>query len=165
MFLTLDLSPIKSPRIGKLTKYKAPQSPRPTFRHCSAFRNWQIMLLLVTEDAARLVVRHRLALQVREYMVALEGHLGEAHRQAQRLLKRQADLGAAMAEFGAAMATLGQAEQPHLASALSRLGDKAAAVSAASQVRCTPACARVDHAGSNEPVSGPVFVPGLLHGA
>ena len=111
-------------------------------------------------------VRHRLALQVREYMVALEGHLGEVHRQAQRLLKRQADLGAAMAEFGSAMATLGQAEQAHLASALSRLGDKAAAVSAASQVRCRPACACLDRAGNPESVLRLACVPGgVLYGA
>lgn len=72
--------------------------------------------------------------QAREYMVALEGHLGEVHKQAQKLLKRQAELGQAMAEFGAAMAALGQLEQGRLASAFSGLGDKAAAVASTSQV-------------------------------
>ena len=73
-------------------------------------------------------------LQVREYMMALEGQRGEARRQARRLLKRQAELGGAMAEFGGAMAALGTLEQGRLASAFPPLGDKAAAVASTSQV-------------------------------
>lgn len=72
-------------------------------------------------------------LKVREYMVALEGHLGEAHRQAQRLLKRQADLGGAFSEFGVAMQALGALEQGHLATSFAGLGDKAAVVASTSQ--------------------------------
>ncbi|KAK9809757.1 hypothetical protein WJX73_003439 [Symbiochloris irregularis] len=72
-------------------------------------------------------------LKVQEYMVALESHLGEVQRQAQRLLKHQTGYGAALAEFGAAMATMGQAEQPRLASAFSVMGDKAAAAASSSQ--------------------------------
>lgn len=68
-------------------------------------------------------------------MVALEGHLGEAHRQAQRLLKRQADLGGAFSEFGVAMQALGALEQGHLATSFAGLGDKAAVVASTSQVR------------------------------
>ena len=82
----------------------------------------------------------RRRLQVREYMTALEAHLAEAHRQAQRLLKRQADLGTAMAEFGAAMASLGTLEEGRLATAFTGLGDKAAAVASTGQVR--PRCSR-----------------------
>ena len=80
------------------------------------------------------------ALQVREYMEALEGHLAEAHRQAQRLLKRQTDLGAAMAEFGAAMA----AHERHLELGL-RTGvhgegnGESAPLISASTPRCCPA--------------------------
>ena len=68
--------------------------------------------------------------------MVLEGHLAEAHRQATRLLKRQSDLGVAVAEFGAAMAALGALEDGHLATAFTSLGDKAAAAASTSQV-CT----------------------------
>ncbi len=45
---------------------------------------------------------------MREYIAALETHLAEAHRQAVRLVKRQATLGSSLAEFGTAMIALGK---------------------------------------------------------
>lgn len=44
-------------------------------------------------------------------MHELERHLGEAHRQAARLVRHQAELGEAVREFGAAMAALGRYEE------------------------------------------------------
>lgn len=40
------------------------------------------------------------ALQVRDYLLALESHLSEAHRQASRLTAKEVELGEAMLEFG-----------------------------------------------------------------
>lgn len=54
--------------------------------------------------------------QVRSYIFELEKHLGEAHRQAGRLVRHQAELGSAVQEFGTAMTTLGRFEEsvsPH----------------------------------------------------
>ena len=45
---------------------------------------------------------------MREYFAALETHLAEAHRQAVRLVRRQATLGSSLAEFGTAMIALGK---------------------------------------------------------
>jgi hypothetical protein len=39
-------------------------------------------------------------LQVRDYLVALESHLSEAHRQAARLTAKEVELGEATLEFG-----------------------------------------------------------------
>lgn len=47
---------------------------------------------------------------MREYIAALETHLAEAHRQAVRLVKRQATLGSSLAEFGTAMIALGKCD-------------------------------------------------------
>ena len=49
--------------------------------------------------------------QVRAYVFELERHLGEAHRQASRLVRQQAELGESVHEFGAAMTALGRYEQ------------------------------------------------------
>ena len=57
-----------------------------------------------TKVAARCSVN----VQMREYIAALETHLAEAHRQAVRLVKRQATLGSSLAEFGTAMIALGK---------------------------------------------------------
>jgi hypothetical protein len=50
-------------------------------------------------------------LKVRAYVHELERHLGEAHRQAARLVRHQAELGEAVREFGASMAALGRYEE------------------------------------------------------
>ena len=49
---------------------------------------------------------------MRAYIGDLETHLTEAHRQATRLVKRQATLGTSLYEFGKAMVALGKCVQP-----------------------------------------------------
>lgn len=39
-------------------------------------------------------------MQVRDYLLALESHLSEAHRQAARLTAKEVELGEAVLEFG-----------------------------------------------------------------
>lgn len=39
-------------------------------------------------------------MQVRDYLIALESHLSEAHRQAARLTGKEVELGEATLEFG-----------------------------------------------------------------
>ncbi|GFR51023.1 hypothetical protein Agub_g13350 [Astrephomene gubernaculifera] len=47
-------------------------------------------------------------IKIRDYINGLEGHLAEAHRQASRLMRKEADLGAALSEFAAAAEALGK---------------------------------------------------------
>jgi hypothetical protein len=42
----------------------------------------------------------RACVQVRDYLLALESHLSEAHRQASRLTFKEVELGEAVLEFG-----------------------------------------------------------------
>lgn len=67
-------------------------------------------------------------------MFQLEAHLSEAHRQAQRLIRQQASLGGALAEFGESMLGLGKFESGPLADGFSNLGEKADSLARASQV-------------------------------
>lgn len=76
-------------------------------------------------------------LRMRDYMAELEGHLEQTHRQAARLVRLHADLGAAVAEFGTAMAALGRHEEAEagpagtaLSASFSQLGDRSGAVAA-----------------------------------
>lgn len=48
--------------------------------------------------------------QMRDYIASLETHVGEAHRQATRLVKRQAVLGSSLNEFGRSMVALGKCD-------------------------------------------------------
>ena len=80
-----------------------------------------------------------LCLQVRDYMYQLEAHLAEVHRQAQRLIRQQASLGGALAEFGESMLGLGKFESGPLADGFSNLGAKADTLARASQARRDPA--------------------------
>lgn len=41
-------------------------------------------------------------LKVRDYINALEAHLAEAHRQASRLVRKESELGKALADFSSA---------------------------------------------------------------
>ena len=77
-----------------------------------------------------------LGAQVRDYMHALEGHLAEVHKQAQRLLKRQAELGLALQDFGASMACLSAFDSAPLDQAFHSLADRASAASSLAQVFC-----------------------------
>ncbi|KAK9843542.1 hypothetical protein WJX81_008116 [Elliptochloris bilobata] len=74
-------------------------------------------------------------LKVRDYMYQLEAHLAEVHRQAQRLIRQQAGLGGALAEFGESMLGLGKFERGPLADGFSNLGAKADSLARASQVQ------------------------------
>ena len=76
-----------------------------------------------------------LSVQVRDYMYQLEAHLAEVHRQAQRLIRQQASLGGALAEFGESMLGLGKFESGPLADGFSNLGAKADTLARASQAR------------------------------
>lgn len=69
-------------------------------------------------------------------MNALEGHLAEVHKQAQRLLKRQAELGLALQDFGASLACLSAFDSAPLDHAFQGLADRASAASNLTQV-CT----------------------------
>ncbi len=68
-------------------------------------------------------------------MFQLEGHLAEAHRQAQRLIRQQGSLGASLAEFGGSMLSLGKFEQGSVADGFISLGEKAEALASSSRVR------------------------------
>lgn len=75
-------------------------------------------------------------LQIRDYVNSLEAHLAEAHRQAGRLLRKEADLGAALAEFGAAAEALGkQDDVGPLRGAFGALYGRAGEVAALSKAR------------------------------
>ena len=78
--------------------------------------------------------------QVRDYVVQLEAHLAEVHRQSQRLIERQSKLGSSMSDFGASMVALGRFESGTLAQKFTKLGERADTLSGACQVshRQTP---------------------------
>ena len=75
------------------------------------------------------------ALQVKEYILQLEAHLAETHRQAQRLIKKQSELGSSLGDFGSSLVGLGKFEQPPLADQFLNMGEKSALLSRTSQVR------------------------------
>ena len=72
--------------------------------------------------------------QVKEYILQLEAHLAETHRQATRLIKRQSELGASLGEFGSSLMGLGKFEHPPLADQFISMGEKSASLSRNSQV-------------------------------
>lgn len=75
-------------------------------------------------------------IKIRDYVNSLEAHLAEAHRQAGRLLRKEADLGAALAEFGAAAEALGkQDDVGPLRGAFGALYGRAGEVAALSKAR------------------------------
>lgn len=76
--------------------------------------------------------------QVRDYVVQLEAHLAEVHRQSQRLIERQSKLGSSMSDFGASMVALGRFESGTLAQKFTKLGERADTLSGACQVSHTP---------------------------
>ena len=75
-------------------------------------------------------------LQVRDYVVQLEAHLAEVHRQAQRLIERQSKMGSSMSDFGASMVALGKFESGTLAQKFTKLGERSDSLSGACQVSC-----------------------------
>lgn len=74
-------------------------------------------------------------IKVKEYITNLEGHLAEAHRQAGRLIKKENELGVALADFGSAAEQLGRHEEGDLQKALSLLCTKANQVAQMSKER------------------------------
>lgn len=80
---------------------------------------------------------HDDVVQVRDYVVQLEAHLAEVHRQSQRLIERQSKLGSSMSEFGTSMVALGKFESGTLAQKFTKLGERADTLSGASQVSHT----------------------------
>lgn len=76
-------------------------------------------------------------LQVRDYIVQLEAHLAEVHRQSQRLIERQSKMGSSMSDFGASMVALGRFESGTLAQKFTKLGERADTLSGACQVSHT----------------------------
>ena len=74
-------------------------------------------------------------LQVKEYILQLEAHLAETHRQAQRLIKKQSELGSSLGEFGSSLLGLGKFEQPPLADQFLNMGEKSALLARTSQAR------------------------------
>lgn len=72
-------------------------------------------------------------LKVKEYILQLEAHLGETHRQAQRLIKKQSELGSSLGEFGSSLLGLGKFEQPPLADQFLNMGEKSALLARNSQ--------------------------------
>lgn len=74
-------------------------------------------------------------LKVKEYINHLEGHLAEAHRQAGRLLRKENELGVALAQFGTAAEQLGKYEEGELQKALGLLCSRANAIAQASKER------------------------------
>lgn len=86
----------------------------------------------------------QVSLQVRDYIVQLEAHLAEVHRQSQRMIERQSKLGLSMSEFGASMMALGKFESGTLAQKFTKLGERADSLSGASQVRLFTAYSSAD---------------------
>ncbi|KAG2447746.1 hypothetical protein HYH02_007204 [Chlamydomonas schloesseri] len=75
-------------------------------------------------------------IKIRDYVNSLEGHLNEAHRQAGRLLRKEADLGSALSEFATAAEALGkQDEVGPMRSAFGCLFSRAGEVAALSKAR------------------------------
>ena len=88
--------------------------------------------------AMHTVQRNSLFMQVKEYILQLEAHLGETHRQAQRLIKKQSELGSSLGEFGSSLLGLGKFEQPPLADQFLNMGEKSATLARNSQARTHP---------------------------
>jgi hypothetical protein len=76
--------------------------------------------------------------RVREYLAHLEAHLSEAHKHAARLVRKEQEVGEAVAAFGASVERLGRLEDgagPHAQEAFAALGRKASALASSSAAR------------------------------
>lgn len=74
-------------------------------------------------------------IKIRDFVNGLEGFLAEAHRQAGRLVKKEVDLGAALAEFAAAAEVLGKHDDGAMRAAFGHMYTRANEVSALSRTR------------------------------
>ena len=73
-------------------------------------------------------------LQVKDYILELESHMAETHRQASKLIKRQGELGLSLGEFGSSLMVLGKFEQSALADHFVNIGEKSQKLAKQSQV-------------------------------
>lgn len=75
-----------------------------------------------------------LSQQVKDYILQLEAHLVETHRQAQRLIKRQGELGSSLGDFGSSLLGLGKFEQSPLADQFIAMGENSSNLATMSKV-------------------------------
>lgn len=75
-------------------------------------------------------------IKVRDYLLALESHLSEAHRQASRLTFKEVELGEAVLEFGQSLERLGRLEEGNVSEACSQLSSRSAELVAARRTCC-----------------------------
>eukprot|EP00775_Hariotina_reticulata_P011886 gene11886-12030_t len=83
-------------------------------------------------------------IKVRDYLLALESHLSEAHRQAARLTAKEVELGEATLEFGQALERLGRLEEGNVSEAFSQLSSRAAELVAARRKGCEALVAKFE---------------------
>ncbi|WIA39527.1 hypothetical protein OEZ86_005618 [Tetradesmus obliquus] len=83
-------------------------------------------------------------IKVRDYLVALESHLSEAHRQAARLTAKEVELGEATLEFGQALERLGRLEEGNVSEAFSQMSSRSAELVAARRKGCEALAARFE---------------------
>lgn len=81
------------------------------------------------------MVHGAVAAQVKDYVLQLEALMAEVHRQAQRLIKRQSELGSSLGDLGGSLLSLGKFEQPPLADQFISIGEKSATLARTSQAR------------------------------
>lgn len=71
---------------------------------------------------------------MKDYILELESHMAETHRQASKLIKRQGELGLSLGEFGSSLMVLGKFEQSALADHFVNIGEKSQKLAKQSQV-------------------------------
>ncbi|GBF87488.1 sorting nexin [Raphidocelis subcapitata] len=82
--------------------------------------------------------------KVRDYLAQLESHLGEAARQAGRLVAKETELTDALGEFGQSVEKLGRLEEGNVAEAFQQLASKAQAMSESRRAQVTQLAARFE---------------------
>ncbi|GLC46599.1 hypothetical protein PLESTB_001222000 [Pleodorina starrii] len=122
----------------EIAKWQAETSAqhRPVSAAAAWFKNLQHSAQSLVSGRADEMQEDAEYIKIRDYINSLEGHLNEAHRQAGRLLRKEADLGAALAEFAAAAEVLGkQDNEGPMRSAFGCLYSRANEVAALSRSR------------------------------
>lgn len=82
--------------------------------------------------------------KVRDYLAQLESHLGEAARQAGRLVAKEAELTDALGEFGQSIEKLGRLEEGNVAEAFQQLAAKAQSLSESRRAQVSNLAARFE---------------------
>ncbi|GAQ82374.1 SORTING NEXIN [Klebsormidium nitens] len=70
---------------------------------------------------------------LKQYVLALEGHLAEARKQSERLVRRHKELATALGDFGEAVIHLGSCEGGRLGAAFTELGNRSDVLSTKSE--------------------------------